>query len=107
MMKNVRAEGEVNILAHRLAEKEQEVEDLQAHVTQLEVLCYSSVTFVSFIVLLTVLLLHFFPTPVSYLFHAPCLLHSSFIYFIRGCAPYSIIMFNHDDSIPFPTLFTL
>lgn len=33
MMKNVRAEGKVNILAHRLAEREQEVEDLQACVT--------------------------------------------------------------------------
>ena len=32
LMKNVWAEGEVNVLAHRLAEREQEVVDLQGRV---------------------------------------------------------------------------
>lgn len=37
-MKNVRAEGEVTVLAHRLAAREREVEQLQARVTRLEAL---------------------------------------------------------------------
>ena len=50
---------------------------------------------------------HFRFTPVLLLFHAPCLLLTSFIYLIRDCAPHSVIVFNHDDSIPFPTPFAL
>ena len=59
--------------------------------------CYGSVTFVSFTISLT---FHF---PLLF-HHAPCLLLTSFIYFIRDCAPHAIIMFNHDDSMPLPTL---
>ena len=38
LMKNVWAEGEVNVFAHRLAEREWEVVDLQGHVALLEIL---------------------------------------------------------------------
>ena len=38
LMKNAWAKGEVNVLAHRLAEREREVVDLQGRVAQLEIL---------------------------------------------------------------------
>ena len=37
----------------------------------------------------------------------PCFLHVLLIYFIRGCAPHTIIMLNHDDSILFTDSFQL
>ena len=66
-------------------------------------LLWTSTFIISLVVSLT-LHFHFLFTPVSCLSYAPRSLHTFFIYFIEGCAPHSIIMFNHDDSIPFPTL---
>ena len=70
-------------------------------------MCYDLLFSFSFYFCFTCTFLYlFYPCliPVS---TAPCFLHVLLIYFIQGCAPHTIIMFNHDDSILFPDSFRL